>query len=271
MKFVLILVFGLILAIGIPVLVVCLINRKHRVNNLVKAIVIPFSSMTLVVCFTLIYFAFNYGAGEEAKSYLKGDDGVAVTEERNWYRFDNRSDDGNAIVFYAGAKVDPVAYSPLCSGIAHEGIDVYLIKTPLYFPLLSIDAAKEVAGLQRHDNLYMMGHSLGGSAAALFLSDNHDDTFKGIIFLASFPSKKMDDSLACLSIHGSNDLVLNKKEYDNNLGNFPSSYEEIVIEGGNHANFGDYGSQRGDGVASIDRKEQTRITKDAVVGLINGD
>ena len=108
MKFILILIFGLIIAIGVPVLVILLINRKHKVKNYVKAIVIPVSSLALLVSFVLIYFAFNYKASDKAKSYLNGDDVVSVTHEKSWYRFDNQNSDENAIVFYAGAKVDPV-------------------------------------------------------------------------------------------------------------------------------------------------------------------
>lgn len=102
MKFILILIFGLIIALGAPVLVVLLINRKHKVKNYVKAIVIPISSLALLVSFVLIYFAFNYKASDEAKSYLNGDALVSVTDEKNWYRFDNLSSNENAIVFYAG-------------------------------------------------------------------------------------------------------------------------------------------------------------------------
>lgn len=268
MKYVLISISALLLAVGIPVLVVFLINRKHKIKNYLKAIIIPFSSLILIASFALIYFAFHYKASDNAKSYLEGDDAVTVIYERSWYRFDNNANEDTAIIFYIGAKVDPVAYSPLCNKIAHEGIDVYLINSPLFFPLLSVNAASEVASLNRHNNLYMMGHSLGGTCASMFLSSNNDPHFKGIVFLASFPNKKLNDSYRCLSIYGTNDMVLNKGEYNNNLANFPSGYKEIVIEGGNHSNFGDYGFQRGDGVATLSKEEQTNIAKDAVVSFI---
>ena len=114
----------------------------------------------------------------------------------------------------------------------------------------------------------MMGHSLGGSSAALFLSGNKDETFKGIVFLASFPNRVLNDSYRCLSIYGSNDTVLNKAEYEKNRSNFPAKTTEIVIDGGNHAYFGDYGLQRVDGAASIGRDEQKRQTKNAVVDFV---
>ncbi len=36
----------------------------------------------------------------------------------------------------------------------------------------------------------------------------------------------------------------------------PAQYQESVIEGGNHAGFGSYGAQSGDGTASISAEEQ---------------
>ena len=36
----------------------------------------------------------------------------------------------------------------------------------------------------------------------------------------------------------------------------PSDYTETVIAGGNHAQFGSYGFQKGDGIASIPAEEQ---------------
>ena len=114
----------------------------------------------------------------------------------------------------------------------------------------------------------MMGHSLGGTSAALFLSGNKDETFKGIVFLASYPNRELTDSYRYLSIYGTNDTVLNKTEYEKNRTNFPAKTTEIVIDGGNHSYFDDHGFQRGDGVASISRDEQTRQTKNAVVDFI---
>lgn len=45
--------------------------------------------------------------------------------------------------------------------------------------------------------------------------------------------------------------------------------QEIVIEGGNHAQFGDYGPQKGDGTAQITPEEQWEKTADAVMNLLH--
>jgi hypothetical protein len=44
----------------------------------------------------------------------------------------------------------------------------------------------------------------------------------------------------------------------------------VLIEGGNHAQYGNYGPQAGDGQATIGREEQQQQTLKAIVELANG-
>ena len=49
---------------------------------------------------------------------------------------------------------------------------------------------------------------------------------------------------------------------------FPSNYEELVIEGGNHSQFGLYGKQQGDGTANISFSEQQDIIINKIVDFV---
>ncbi len=71
-----------------------------------------------------------------------------------------------------------------------------------------------------------------------------------------------------LSIYGSNDQVLNHEKYENYKKNLPTSFSELVLEGGNHAYYGDYGEQKGDGKAALTREEQQEKTCDAILQFI---
>ena len=268
MKYFLLLGLAIVIAIGVSILVVLLINKKHPIKNWLKAIIIPISSSILTVALLLTYLIFNYPASERAKSFLKGDEVIDLNINQYWYHFDNKASDDTALIFYSGAKIDPVAYSPICNSLAHSGVDVYLIKMPLYFPLLNVNASNRVIALNKHNNIYLIGHSLGGTTEAMYLSKSYNPVIKGIIFLASYPTVKLNDSLKCLSIYGSNDLVLNKATYNKNIPLFPSNYKEVIIEGGNHSNFGDYGLQRRDGVATISNEEQANIAKNEIIDFI---
>ena len=47
------------------------------------------------------------------------------------------------------------------------------------------------------------------------------------------------------------------------------NYEEDVIEGGNHAQFGSYGRQKGDGIPSITPQQQRHETIDRIMDFVN--
>ena len=58
------------------------------------------------------------------------------------------------------------------------------------------------------------------------------------------------------------------EKYEEYKKHLPSDYCEFVIEGGNHAGFGSYGEQAGDGKASISREEQWAMTRDVIVSEV---
>ena len=268
MKYTLISVGALLVAVIAAILIVYFFNKFKKCKRWINVL----SSLILVgifsISFTLIYFAFNYKATNHAKTYLKSDEIIEIKENKSYFKLDNINHDEKAIIFYGGGKVEEASYAPLCNKIAHQGIDVYLCKFPLYFPLINIGRASEIIKNNQYEHLYMMGHSLGGTAASLYLKDTKT-TFDGIIFLASYSTTKLNDSLKCLSIYGSNDSVLNKEEYKKNTSNFPTNYKEVIIEGGNHSNFGDYGLQRKDTASKLSSDEQTTLTTSLVVSLFN--
>ena len=104
--------------------------------------------------------------------------------------------------------------------------------------------------------------------AAAYAGDNAAD-FAGIVLLASYSTADLSTSgLDVLCIYGSEDGVMNRDKYAENLVNLPVDYTELVIEGGNHAGFGFYGQQQGDGTSSISSQQQVAITADAISNFI---
>ena len=75
--------------------------------------------------------------------------------------------------------------------------------------------------------------------------------------------------LKVLSVYGSEDQVLNREKYKEYRSNLPENAVEIVIEGGNHAYFGVYGKQSGDGEATIDNQTQIFETTSIISSFIN--
>ena len=49
----------------------------------------------------------------------------------------------------------------------------------------------------------------------------------------------------------------------------PQDTTEVVIDGGNHAQFGNYGIQKGDGIADITAARQQEETAEAVAAFLS--
>ncbi len=85
---------------------------------------------------------------------------------------------------------------------------------------------------------------------------NHGEQLTGVILFATYPTKKLDDHLTEVNLYGSEDGVLNMDKIAAGKAYAPEAFFERVIEGGNHAQFGNYGKQKGDGAAVISAQNQ---------------
>ena len=165
------------------------------------------------------------------------------------------------LIFYPGGKVEFTAYAPLMKAFAEKGVLCVLLKMPLNLAFLNVNAADTVfSDYPDVKNWYLAGHSLGGVAAALY-AEKHPDLLDGLILLGAYSTANLKDlNFKVLSIYGSEDSILNKKEYEKNRPNLPDTLIEMIIPGGCHAFFGTYGKQKGDGTPAISREEQILIT-----------
>ena len=178
------------------------------------------------------------------------------------------------LIFYPGGKVEHTAYAPLMTALAERGIACVLVEMPFNLAVFDIDAAAEARTLVQEEGglsdipWYVGGHSLGGSMAAAFLAENASD-YAGLVLFASYSTEDLSDlGLNVISVYGSNDQVLNADAYAENLPNLGDNPAELVIEGGNHAQFGSYGPQEGDGEASVSADEQVKRAADFVAESI---
>lgn len=177
----------------------------------------------------------------------------------------------SGVVFYPGGLVSAAAYIPLAAALAQDCHLVLIAKMPLSLAVLAPDAG---LALQRQyadrTRLWVLGgHSLGGAMAAQLAKKAPQ--FKGLFLLAAYPPA--DSSLAAsplpvLSISASQDGLATPAKIDDNKRYLPPTTEYVVIQGGNHAQFGDYGPQDKDGQATISAAEQLRQTRQAVLAWL---
>lgn len=170
----------------------------------------------------------------------------------------------SAIIFYPGGKVEYTAYEPLLARCAEKGVLCLLVEMPGNLAVLDMDAAQRVKEFYPEvEYWYLAGHSLGGSMAASFAAEA--DWVDGLILLAAYSTENMTD-MGVLSIYGSEDGVLNMEKYAEYQKNLPMPCE-IILEGGNHAYFGVYGEQEGDGTATITNLEQIEQTAELMAAF----
>ncbi len=213
-----------------------------------------------------LYASDYYRAADSAQQSLAPSEQIPVEHGANYLAFGN-PDASTGIVFYPGAKVEYSAYAPLMRNLAEKGYLAVVVEMPFNFAFFGIDAADGVrAAFPQVKSWWVGGHSLGGSMAAQYASAHaNDDALDGLVLLGSYTASDLSAAnLGVIGAYGSNDQVLNHEKLASSASLMPKNALMVEIPGGNHAQFGDYGAQAGDGEASISAQDQQRETADLV-------
>ncbi len=198
----------------------------------------------------------------EVNQYLSSSIDVSVEFDNakgDIYFVPKSSEKNTGIIFYPGGRVNYKSYAPLLFKLAENGYYGVILKVPFNLAFFRISGAQDV--LEKYPNVkwVVAGHSLGGVAASEYLYSNSSKVF-GLILLASYPAKDISRiNTHVLELYGSQDGVMEPKTIDEKKVLMPKNTEYVLIEGGNHSQFGYYGLQSGDTVAKITREEQQSI------------
>ena len=233
-------------------------QKRHKFRKIHLVWIIPIGLILALAIVFVIYAAFYRHAEPEALEALASDTQVSVRQTDYGWFFDGPSEE-DALVFYPGAKVEEAAYAPLLHALAAEGVDACLVKMPLRFAFLGINRADAVMKAHGHTHWYIGGHSLGGAMAASFAAKNADRV-EGLILLGAHVETPLDDRLFELVIYGTEDGLTTAEDIEKGRKAAPKRYIEHAIQGGNHAQYGNYGVQPGDGTATISAEAQQAET-----------
>ena len=160
------------------------------------------------------------------------------------------------MIFYPGAKVEGAAYLPLLDQLRQTGVTCILVEMPFHLAIFDVNAAEDVmAQFPDIQHWYMAGHSMGGAMASQFASERPDEV-DGLILLGAYLYGDYSPK-DTLTVYGS--LNQSVEDYTENV---------VEIEGGNHAQFGNYGPQKGDLPAEITAEEQQAQTVAAITDFI---
>ena len=114
------------------------------------------------------------------------------------------------------------------------------------------------------------GHSLGGVMAARYIF-NQAEKVHGLVLMAAYPESNIDLSglnLPVVSIYGERDGLTSVDDIEQSLARLPVSTRQVLINGGNHAQFGWYGNQSGDNRAMIRRDKQYSQVIEATIAVL---
>ncbi|GAA1789026.1 alpha/beta hydrolase [Agromyces lapidis] len=182
---------------------------------------------------------------------------------------------GEGLVFIPGAKVDPYAYLYKLSGVAEaSGLTVVITKPTLNLAFFDQRPLSTFTALAPGvDDWYVGGHSLGGVRACQIAADGAGGTsgepVAGLVLFGSYCANDLSGSgLAVLSISGEHDGLSTPEKIAEAAHLLPSDAESVVLEGANHADFGDYGVQPGDGVSTRDDAEVRQEIAEAVARFV---
>jgi predicted esterase len=228
----------------------------------------------------LLWMAISFRAQGFDRSILESDQFVTVEKTGQFIHFqpgNNKQPTG--FIFFPGGMVAPEAYAPMSGAISRQGFNVFIVKLPFgSAPLDSQQASvmeqalKIMEANKSIQHWVIGGHSRGAAIASRF-AHLHGESFDGLILIGtSHPKEEAFDlsntTLAVTKIYATNDGLAGMEEVEANSQYLPAHTTWVRIDGGNHSQFGYYGSQLGDGTAAITREQQQQLTVNAILAAI---
>ncbi len=208
---------------------------------------------------------------QQAYDSSKSDANVSVLQAQ-WLVFEPKNANyTTGFIFYPGGRINYLSYAPYAHAIAAQGYLVVIVPMPLNLAVLGVNKANEVIASYPTVTAWAIGgHSLGGSMAAQYIHDNPDKV-EGLALWASYPPSGVNLStfnITTVTIHGTNDGIVSSQQIEDSLKQLPTETVKVEITGGNHAQFGWYGSQSGDNPATISREQQQDLTVNATIQML---
>ena len=231
-----------------------------KIKKLLKIFILILASTIILGFLGLLVWSKTgtYPAREDALSALKSTDSVTVRQDK-YIVFIPTVETETGLIFYPGGLVEPAAYAPILQKIAEKGVFVVIAPMPVNLAIFNTDAANSI--IEEYPNIsrwILAGHSLGGAAAAIF-AENNPAKIDAIAFWDSYPPNSADlsdNKLSVLSIFGTTNDFPNTENFNDKRILLPKDAIYAAIEGASHAQFGDYGPQKGDVTATISMAEQ---------------
>jgi dienelactone hydrolase len=214
-----------------------------------------------------------YPAGQAAQAALQSSAEVRVTRADGVIGFVPSTPTTKGFIYYPGGLVAPDAYAATMQDIAERGYAVFIVEMPLNLAVLGADRAADVIAAHPQYTMWAIGgHSLGGAMACRYVVGNKNAALRVLILHSgscdqSFSLAGRDD-VQVTSIYGTQDGLLSPSEVEASRQYLPASAQLMALEGVTHAQFGDYGEQRGDGRALVSNEDAQQLVVEVTVAAL---
>ena len=245
-------------------------KTKPRRRRILRWVLIGILCVLLIAIAGGAWWLRPFPASAQAMDALRSGNGVTVTTTNDDIIFMPQQQPIEGIIFYPGARVDPDAYARYMHTFAEHGYAAFIVKMPLNIALLGENLASNVIAANPSIKLWVIGgHSLGGVSACSFAL--HNPIIKGLLLYASYPNEDLSKQtrLHITSISGTNDGLATPAKIDAAKPLLPKTTNYVVVQGGVHAFFGDYGVQDGDGQPTTPREVAHKTIADASILLLD--
>lgn len=233
----------------------------------------------------IVWMFFQMQAKEVDDSILETSSTVSVENASDFIRFtpiesitDSSSRTYPSVLFYPGALVEAEAYAPFARSLAENGIPVIIQRIPFRMAFtkgMEKDVFEEtlsnLSASPDSTKWVLTGHSKGGAMASEFAA-LYSEKLSGLLLIGTSHPRRTDLTnvkIPITKVYASEDRLASVDEVHEFSKNLPNQTNYVLIEGGNHSQFGNYGFQFGSGTAKISQDEQQQQLLETSLRLIS--
>ena len=229
------------------------------------------TSLLVTAVSFLTWFHIVFAAERDATLEVFRDDRIQVSEADGSIVMQATEGAGTTgVLYFPGARVNPYSYLYPLSEIAASGVTVVIMDPLMNMALFDTRSIDELSlAAPQVSDWVLSGHSLGGVRACMLA--NHPDVV-GLVLMGSYCANDISSTaIPVLQILASGDGLIDAEALKASAQLLPPSTQKITLEGANHASFGTYGEQPGDGIATLSRAEVREELTALLVRLLAGD
>lgn len=246
---------------------------KNKTNQLKKSLSLLFLTLAAVfIVWGIQWATYARPPLPEAVAATQSDRLVTVTDSP-WLTFIPAQDSSDTgFIFYPGGRIDPRGYSDLMRAVAEKGYLVVVPTMPINMAIFNSNIADEIIAAHPEIAHWAIGgHSVGGTAAALYTS-THPKKIAGLAIWSSYPADNSDLSnlnIPAILMYGGNETRVTDKSVGARKHLLPPDTQYIKIEGGDHHQFGTYQlTPKDENLATVSREEQHAQILTAIFELL---